>query len=72
MGDPMRSAVDAELCTGHGRCYTVAPAVFTADDDGYCTQRGTEFDVPEALEQPARAAALNCPERAIHLSDKGA
>ena len=31
-----RVSVDAELCTGHGRCYTLAPDVFDADEVGHC------------------------------------
>ena len=29
----MRVVIDTERCTGHGRCYSLAPAVFTDDDD---------------------------------------
>jgi ferredoxin len=59
----MRIEVDPETCTGHGRCYTLAPDVFEADDDGYCATRS--LDVPAGLEDPARLGATNCPERAI-------
>ena len=31
----MRITLDRTRCTGHGRCYVVAAAVFDADDDGY-------------------------------------
>jgi ferredoxin len=27
-----RVSVDADRCTGHGRCYTLAPDVFDADE----------------------------------------
>ena len=27
-----RVTVDADRCTGHGRCYTLAPDVFDADE----------------------------------------
>ena len=30
----MRVRIEAELCTGHGRCYSLAPDVFGSDDDG--------------------------------------
>jgi ferredoxin len=59
----MRIEVDPETCTGHGRCYTLAPDVFEADDDGYCATRS--LDVPAGLEDQARLGATNCPERAI-------
>lgn len=61
----MRIEVDAEACTGHGRCYTLAPEVFEADEDGYCATRSLE--VPPELEQAARLGVRNCPERAISL-----
>ena len=31
-----RVAVDSDRCTGHGRCYTLAPDVFDADEVGHC------------------------------------
>jgi ferredoxin len=63
---PMRITVDHEACTGHGRCWSLAPEVFEADDDGYCATH--EVDVPADLEEQARRAALSCPERAITIS----
>ena len=59
----MRIEVDGDTCTGHGRCYTLAPEVFESDDGGYCATRG--LDVPPRLEDQARVGARNCPERAI-------
>jgi ferredoxin len=59
----MRIEVDPGKCTGHGRCYTLAPEVFDADDDGYCATRA--LDVPAGLEDKATLGATNCPERAI-------
>lgn len=59
----MRIAFDREVCTGHGRCYTLAPEVFTPDDDGYCLD--PSGDVPDHLEPAARRGAQNCPEDAI-------
>ena len=61
----MRIEVDAELCTGHGRCYSLAPEVYEADDEGYCATRSLE--VPAELEDAARLGAKNCPERAISV-----
>ncbi|MFP3900322.1 MAG: ferredoxin [Acidimicrobiia bacterium] len=63
----MRIEVDPDACTGHGRCYTLAPDVYQADDDGYCATR--VLDVPTGLEGQARAGATNCPERAIRVID---
>jgi ferredoxin len=59
----MRIEVDGDACTGHGRCYTLAPAVYEPDDEGYCATRSAE--VPPEEEERARQAARNCPERAI-------
>ena len=62
----MKIRFDPERCTGHGRCYTLAPHVFDADDEGRCVVRAEE--VPPALEREARAAVINCPEDALELS----
>lgn len=59
----MRIEVDAEACTGHGRCYTLVPEIYESDDEGYCATRSLE--VPPDLEEAARLGARNCPERAI-------
>ena len=60
----MRVQIDSEKCQGHGRCYDLAPEVFAPDDDGYVVLL-VEGDVPAALEDQARAAVRNCPERAL-------
>jgi ferredoxin len=62
----VRVRVDLDTCQGHGRCYDLAPDVFGADDEGYA-QLLVTGDVPAELEQQARAAEANCPERAIVL-----
>ena len=61
----MRIKVDAELCSGQGRCYTVSPELFESDDEGFVVQRGTEFDVAPEHEEAARLAVASCPEGAI-------
>ena len=61
----MRISLQRDLCSGHGRCYALAPEVYEPDDDGYCSPL---FDVvPVALEAKARLGATNCPEDAIVL-----
>jgi ferredoxin len=63
----MKVRVDTNLCSGHGRCYALAPDVFGADDYGHC-----EILVEEpsgALADHARVGAENCPERAIRIED---
>ncbi len=65
----MRITVDREACTGHGRCYTVAPEVYEADDDGYCVIP-SEI-VPAGWERQAELGARNCPENAITVTIEG-
>lgn len=61
-----RVAVDPDRCTGHGRCYTLAPDVFDADEAGHCLVLAAE--VSGDLETQAVTAERNCPEGAITLS----
>jgi ferredoxin len=61
-----RVSVDPDLCTGHGRCYSLAPDVFDADDLGHCVVRVA--DVAGELETQAKTGEQNCPEQAITLS----
>ncbi|WCO65748.1 ferredoxin [Iamia majanohamensis] len=60
----MRVHLDRTACQGHGRCYSLAPDVFTCDDDG---QAVLLVDGPLSSDQevPARLAADSCPEFAI-------
>jgi ferredoxin len=61
-----RVSVDADRCVGHGRCYTLAPDVFDADEVGHSIVRVAE--VSGELEEHAITGEQNCPERAIRLS----
>ncbi len=61
----MKVRVDADVCTGHGRCYVLAPEVFGDDERGRCVILLEQL-TPE-LEEPARRAEANCPEGAIAL-----
>ncbi len=63
----MKIHVDDDICTGHGRCYALAPDLFDADDVGHSRPLVTE--VPAGLEAQATLAAQNCPEQAISLSE---
>ena len=63
----MTVKVDGALCTGHGRCYSLAPEVFDADDEGYSEPRDTMIDVPEEHEEATRHGAHACPEGAISV-----
>lgn len=62
-----RVRVNDALCTGHGRCYALAPELFDADEAGHC--RVALPDLPPALREKARTAAANCPENAIVVEE---
>lgn len=62
----MHVSIDNDACQGHGRCYAMAPEVYTADDEG-CGEV-IDAEIGEDLVQQARVGALNCPESAITLS----
>jgi ferredoxin len=59
----MRILIDPDLCTGHGRCYSLSPDLFDSDEEG----RGVVLVGVLAgnQEAAARSAVLSCPEQAI-------
>lgn len=59
----MQIQFDPDACTGHGRCYSLAPEFYEADDDGHCVD--PTGPVPAGLEDAARLGAENCPEGAL-------
>ncbi|HEY2198192.1 MAG TPA: ferredoxin [Mycobacterium sp.] len=61
-----RVAVDADRCEGHGRCYTLAPDIFDADEVGHAIV--LVEDVSGERQAQAADAERNCPEAAITLS----
>jgi ferredoxin len=61
----MRIILDEERCQGHGRCYSVAPDLFDADDRGHCVL--LVDSVPEGREAAAQSGAENCPELALTI-----
>jgi ferredoxin len=63
----MKISIDAERCTGHGRCYIEAPELFTDDDRGYGQVIG-DGEVTEEHRDAARRAAIVCPEQAVLLT----
>jgi ferredoxin len=67
----MKVTVSEELCSGHGRCYALAPEVYSADDEGYNVARGRTLHVPEELAPRAARGARGCPERAITVTEAG-
>jgi ferredoxin len=66
----MKLTIDATKCSGHGRCYTLAPELLSYDDEGFVTARGRTIEVPPGQEAAARDAALGCPEGAVTLDDE--
>jgi ferredoxin len=60
--------IDSERCQGHGRCYDLAPQLFTEDDEGYGVVIG-DGAVPADLDHEARVAVSNCPEAAIDVEE---
>jgi ferredoxin len=63
----MKLRIDNEACTGHGRCYVLAPDVFEPDDEGHSIALVDE--IPAALLDQAQLAVANCPESAITIVD---
>ena len=61
----MRVILDKAACSGHARCYAIAPQVYDLDDEGFNSV--DEADVPAELESVARDGAEACPEHAIAI-----
>ena len=63
----MKIYIDPDECTGHGRCYRLAPDLLTYDDEGYVSIRGQPIEVPKDQIEFAQEAEGTCPEGAISL-----
>ena len=63
----MKLRVDEARCTGHGRCYELAPELFAEDEQGRC--RLVREQVPPELADQAWLGQTNCPEQAIQIDD---
>jgi ferredoxin len=59
--------VDPEQCTGHGRCYKLAPDLLSPDEEGFVSIRGEAIEVPPGQVEFAEEAEGTCPEGAIPL-----
>ncbi|HVB19216.1 MAG TPA: ferredoxin [Acidimicrobiales bacterium] len=64
----MKVSIDAELCQGQGRCFSIAPDVFGFNDLGNGVVLGEGTLTPETLKL-ARLAMANCPEHAIFIEE---
>jgi ferredoxin len=62
----LRVTIATERCTGHGRCYNIAPALFSDDERGFGEVIGAGA-VASEHEEAARAAVAGCPEHAVVL-----
>ena len=62
----MKVTVDRERCTGHGRCFSLAPSVYESDDDGY--GYAPTGDLPADLTADAEFGRDSCPEQAIDIT----
>ena len=62
-----RLRIEAARCNGHGRCYDLAPELFTDDAGGYGTVLVDRLD--DAQLSAARLAVNSCPERAVILDE---
>ena len=58
--------IDGDMCTGHGRCYDLAPNLFEPYDDEGRSQPTVEEVADEQLDLAQRAVEA-CPENAITL-----
>jgi ferredoxin len=64
----VRIRIDDAACTGHGRCYALAPEVFVPDDQG--RSHLLLMDIPAELRDKARDAVSNCPEEALTIVEE--
>ena len=62
----MKLTVDPWKCQSHMNCIDVAPELFEYDDD-HSYARAVDREVPPGLEDAARRAVAQCPERAITI-----
>jgi ferredoxin len=68
MGRIMKVVIDADLCQGHGRCFSIAPIIFEFDELGNGVVIGDGSLTPETIDL-ARLAQANCPEHAIFIEE---
>jgi limonene-1,2-epoxide hydrolase/ferredoxin len=64
----LRLVIDADRCTGNGRCYTLFPDLFVDDDRGHASVVG-DGTLPDARLDDAQRAVIACPEDAIRVED---
>ncbi len=62
-----RITIDTGRCSGHGRCYTLAPDVFDPDDEGFPVLLAETVTDDSPHLRDVQAAVDGCPERAISM-----
>jgi ferredoxin len=62
----VKLVIDYERCTGHGRCFSLQPGLFTDDENGYGHVVG-DGEVPADQMANAERAIRACPEQSIRL-----
>lgn len=65
----MKIIADQSKCTGHGRCYALAPDLFDADEEGYVVVAALEIVEGTPQADLAARAVRNCPESALRLEN---
>ena len=64
----MKVVINADACTGQGRCFGIAPELFEFDDLGNGVVKGDGTVTTELVEK-ARLAEANCSENAIPIEE---
>jgi ferredoxin len=64
----MKIVINRAACSGHARCFSIAPKLFQLDDDGYIAV--DSFVVAPGDEALAQRGAFACPERALAVEDE--
>jgi ferredoxin len=59
-------SINRDICSGHGRCYSLHPELFDVDDSGHPIIRTETISAEQA--SGAQDAAANCPEGAINVT----
>jgi ferredoxin len=62
----MKIKVERARCSGHARCWSLAPEVFQLDDSGYILPH--DIAVPKGKEEIGLRGARACPERALSVA----
>ncbi|CAM3464953.1 ferredoxin [Nocardioides dubius] len=65
----MKLTVDTGKCSGHGRCYSLAPDYFDCDDEGFPIVLRPDLTAADVV--AVGDAVANCPERAIAILEEG-